>query len=167
MAAALALLAALAGAAAERRRNWFDDPFAQATHGLAACPVPEGPLTTEAEMRREAHHRAERGTTCWLAGRCPEPNAYARDAQVNAAAVQAIAAEPRLRASSVWVITQRRFVFLQGCVRDAAQRRAVVAAVRRLPGVDAVVDELMVGTSGRPPYRVAASASAAGGPGRN
>lgn len=139
------------------RRNWFDDPFAQATRGLAACPVPEGPLTTEAEMRREAHQRIERGTTCWLAGRCDEANAYARDAQINHAVVQALAADRRFRSSSLWVITQRRFVFLQGCVRDAAQKRALLDVARRVPEVDYVGDELMVGTARRPPYRAAAT----------
>ena len=31
---------------------------------VAACPVPRGPFTDEADMRRNAHARAERGTRC-------------------------------------------------------------------------------------------------------
>jgi hypothetical protein len=146
--------------AAEERRNWFGDPFAQATHGLAGCPVPEGPLLTEAEMRRQAHQRIERGTTCWLARKCDEPNAYAQDAQINMAVVQRLAADPRWRNTSLWVITQRRFVFLQGCVRSEAEKRTVIDAARRVPGVDYVGDELLVGTGGKPPYPAVGSSAA-------
>ena len=156
-AAVLFAAAPAAGAAAdaEERRNWFDDPFAQATHGLPGCPPPLGPLITEAQMRREAHGRIERGTSCWLAGRCAEPNAYARDHEINAEVARQLAAMPQLRDTQLWVITQRRFVFLQGCVRSRAQIEAAVTRVRALPGVDYVSDELMVGTRGRPPYETA------------
>jgi len=59
-----------------RLLNPFGDPFVQATSGRA-CPAPLGPAYSEAERRIEAHSRAERGTTCWLAGLCAEPNASA------------------------------------------------------------------------------------------
>jgi hypothetical protein len=147
-------------AMAEERRNWFDDPFTQATNGMPACPVPEGPLLTEAEMRREGHHRIERGTTCWLAKQCEQPNAYAHDARINAAVVQQLAGDDRWRNTSLWVITQRRFVFLQGCVRSAAQKKALIDAVRSFPDVEYVGDELLVGTRGKPPYRSAAAGDA-------
>lgn len=153
----VALLAALAcaPAAAQERRNWFGDPFAQATSGLPGCPVPEGPLTTEDEMRREGHARIERGTTCWLQKKCEEPNAYKRDPQINAAVVAAIAGDARFAGTSLWVTTQRKFVFLQGCVRTRAQIGQLVELVRRVPRVEYVGDELLVGTRGKPPYRVA------------
>jgi hypothetical protein len=154
-AAAIALMAA-AAAQEPTRRNWFDDPFDQATFGLPSCPQPTGPLLTEAEMRREAHQRIERGTTCWLAKQCAEPNAYAGDARINEAAVRALAAEPRLQATQLWVITQRRFVFVQGCVGSAQQRRVAVDTLKRLPDADYVSDEMMIGTGGKPPYAVAA-----------
>ncbi|HZW73973.1 MAG TPA: transporter, partial [Caldimonas sp.] len=32
----------------EPRTNVFNDPFVQATHAIAACPVAEGPLVTAA-----------------------------------------------------------------------------------------------------------------------
>ena len=35
---------------AEERANYFNDPFLQVTNGISACPVPEGPLLTKAEM---------------------------------------------------------------------------------------------------------------------
>jgi hypothetical protein len=145
-------------AAAQERRNWFNDPFAQATRGFAQCPVPEGPLLTQDEMRREAHQRAERGTRCWMEKKCDAPNAYAHDAEINAAVVAALAAEPRWRKTSVWVTTQRMFVTLQGCVRNTAQREALMRRVRAVPRVEYVVDELLIGkpaAHARAPYRVA------------
>ena len=64
---------------APERRNWFDTPFGQAVDGLPDCPRPEGPLITESEMRSLAHARIERGTSCWLAKKCEDSNAYRRD----------------------------------------------------------------------------------------
>jgi hypothetical protein len=151
----VAILTATASAQAPERRNWFNDPFEQATHGLAACPVPEGPLQTEAEQRRDAHYRIERGTTCWLANKCEEPNAYRHDHEINAAAVAALRAEPRLRNTSLWTITQRKFVLVQGCVQNPAQVRLLVDTVKAVARVEHVVDELLVGRRGKPPYAVA------------
>jgi BON domain len=155
----LLLMLATSPAMGEERRNWFNDPFAQATRGLAACPVPEGPLLTEDEMRRQSHQRVERGTSCWLAKKCDEPNAYGDDARLNATVVAALSSDRRLQDTSLWVITQRRFVLVQGCIQNAAQKQVVVDAVRRLPGVEHVVDELLIGTRGGPPYRVSAATS--------
>lgn len=146
------LLAVSAAAPAQERRNWFNDPFERATAGLPGCPVPQGPLLTEAEQKREAHYRIERGTTCWLAKKCDEPNAYKRDPEINAAAAAAIRADPTLRDTSVWVITQRKFVFVQGCVRARAQIKRIAAAVRADPRVEYVGDEVLIGTRGKPPY---------------
>lgn len=153
IAVALALLGACA--AAPERRNWFDDPFEPATRGQPDCPVPEGPRYTEAEMRAQAHYRAERGTSCWLAGTCPDSNAYRRDPETNARVVAAMRADARFAATSVWVTTQRRFVYLQGCLRDPAQRDALTALTRAQAGVELVIDELMIGTQGPAPYAVA------------
>jgi len=146
------LLAALAPATAQERRNWFDDPFAQATRGLPGCPLPLGPLLTTHEMRTQAHQRAERGTRCWQEGRCASPNAYADDAAINTAAVRALRAAPQFAGTQLWLTTQRRFVFVQGCVRDRAQIARVIALLRSVPQVEYVGDELMVGTNGKPPY---------------
>ncbi|HEU0202940.1 MAG TPA: BON domain-containing protein [Burkholderiaceae bacterium] len=157
----LALLVATAPAYTadpEERRNWFNDPFAAATSGFAGCPVPEGPLLSRDEMRREGHARVERGTTCWLAKQCDAPNAYRDDPAINAAVVEAITKDSRLRSASIWVTTQRRFVTLQGCVRDAAQRDALIRRVQAVPRVQYVIDELWVGSvraKARPPYRAA------------
>jgi osmotically-inducible protein OsmY len=76
------------------------------------------------------------------------------DHEINAAAVAALRAEPRLRNTSLWTITQRKFVFVQGCVRDGSQRRLIVDTVKKVARVEYVVDELLVGTRGKPPYAV-------------
>jgi hypothetical protein len=157
----LAILFLAAGLHAEERRNWFNDPFEPATQGLPGCPPPLGPLLTAAEMRAQAHPRAERGTRCWQEGRCATPNAYADDPALNAAAARALRDVPALASTQLWVTTQRRFVFLQGCVREPGQRLRAQAALRALPGVDYVGDEIMIGTRGTPPYPVAAAATAA------
>lgn len=108
-------LPGLAQLAAEKK-NWFDDPFFQVSAGLPDCPVPMGPLLTVEEQRREAHWRAERGTSCWLAGQCRDANAYRYDKDLVAPVAAALKGVPGIEAGSVWVVIQRRWVFLQGCV---------------------------------------------------
>jgi hypothetical protein len=154
---ALILVSVAVDAPAQERRNWFNDPFEQATRGLPGCPVPEGPLMTQAEQQREAHYRIERGTTCWLAKKCDEPNAYRSDPEINAAAAAALRARGELRDTSLWVFTQRRFVYVQGCVRDASQVKRAVDSIRSDPRVDHVIDSLRVGAHGAPPYPSAAA----------
>ncbi|HEX7384545.1 MAG TPA: BON domain-containing protein [Burkholderiaceae bacterium] len=153
---ALLLTAALAAPAlAQERRNWFDDPFLQVTSGLADCPVPLGPLMTAEEMRREQHDRTQRGTSCWLDGRCRLPNAYLYDKEIAPRVKQAVDADGRFGATtSVWIVAQRRQVFLQGCVQRREQADALAAVVRRIDDVEGVVDETMVGTQGTAPYRL-------------
>src|SRR5205823_6534703 len=79
-----AMSAALIGgpALAEKRANYFNDPFLRVTEGIADCPVPEGPMITQAEMRIQAHVRIERGTRCFLSGRCRLPNSYLYDKEI-------------------------------------------------------------------------------------
>jgi hypothetical protein len=125
------------------RMNPFNDPFVQATSGAPACPVPRGPAYTEAEFRVEAHSRAERGTTCWLSGQCSEPNAYLYDARVAQGVVDALRADPQLAAtSSIWIIAQRRFVYLQGCVASAAEAARAEAIAAGVRDVDRVIPTL-------------------------
>jgi len=143
-----------AASAEEERRNWFDDPFAQATHGLSGCPVPDGPLMSEAEMRTESHARAERGTRCWLEKKCDSPSAYKYDKPINENATTRLSGDPRFKDSTVWVRTLRGFVFLQGCVRSEKQKQQIIGAVGALPRVERVLDEMQVGTKGKPPYHL-------------
>ncbi|MFO1340918.1 MAG: BON domain-containing protein [Burkholderiaceae bacterium] len=137
--------AAATDAADEPRRNVFDDPFVQLTHGLPACPVPPGPLLTEAEARAQAHGRAERGTSCFRAGRCRLPNSYLYDREIMPRVQKAVDADGRFeRTTSVWATGQRRWVWLQGCVGTAADGQALEALVRGLDDVEGVVNELVV-----------------------
>ena len=158
VAAGLVVLApTLARSDDARLLNPFGDPFVQATAGRA-CPAPLGPAYSEAERRIEAHSRAERGTTCWLAGLCAEPNAYRYDAANAAAAVGALRDDAALATSAIWVTAQRRFVYLEGCVGDAAQAARAEAIVKALPDVDRVIPAL-ARPDERTPYAVAAPAS--------
>ncbi|MEO8923813.1 MAG: BON domain-containing protein [Caldimonas sp.] len=130
--------------------NPFNDPFVQASSGRP-CPPPLGPAYTEAARRAESHSRIERGTSCWLAGKCTEPNAYRYDAANAKAAVAALQADPSLASSAIWVTAQRRFIYLEGCVGDAAQATEAEAVARALPEIDRVIPALAL-PGERTPY---------------
>ena len=153
---AAAALPALADDAPGERRNWFDDPFVQATAAMPACPAPDPPLLTQEQMRREAHYRAERGTSCYNAGRCRLPNAYLYDKEIAPRVVKAISVDGRFADTSVWIEGQRRWVWLKGCVARPEQKAALEQLVRAIDDVEAVIDQLQVGTAmSPPPYRIA------------
>jgi hypothetical protein len=158
-AATLALLAMSPLAAAQGDAllaNPFGDPFIAATRGMP-CAAPRGPAYTEAQRRQEAHSRIERGTSCWLAGDCSEPNAYRYDGRIAEAAMAALRAEPRLAGSTLWVTVQRRIVTLEGCARDAAQAAQAEATAAHVAEVQAVLP--FIATAGEAPrYPLAASA---------
>jgi len=133
---------------AEPLKNHYNDPFVQVTNGITACPQPRGPFMTVKEAQAEAHPRIERGTTCFMSGKCSEPNAYRYDARIAAAAQAAIATalkqNPSLAQSSVWLTVQRRFVFVHGCVArrgDMAKWERILKAVPEVEyvGVDLAV----------------------------
>ncbi|GAA0764318.1 hypothetical protein LRH25_10375 [Ideonella azotifigens] len=142
------------------RRNWFGDPFFPLVGTLTGCPAPLGPLLTEAERRVQAHHRAEKGTTCWLAGKCDTPSAYAHDDEIAAALEaawreQAPASVTR-RPASVWATVQARVVYFEGCAGDPAAAAELEAFARRLPQVLNAVAALRTDPRAKPPYRTAA-----------
>jgi BON domain len=149
-------LAAHSPALAQERRNYFHDPFTQVTSGLAGCPVPEEPLVTPDEMRADAHSRSERGTRCYMSGRCRLPNSYLYDKEIVPRVKQYILQDARFGDTSVWVLGQRRWVFLKGCVRNEAQSAQLEKLVREVDDVEAVVNELMVGVRAKPKYRTTA-----------
>ena len=154
---ACGLLGAWASAGAdEALRNWFNDPFFQVRGGIAECPVPLGPLTTESQMRAESHYRAERGTSCWLEKKCSKPNAYLYDAGIAAAVRERFAASTVLQDASLWITVQRRFVFVEGCVAAASLDGAVEALLRDLPDVERVLVNVTRDPRARPPYRTSA-----------
>jgi len=142
----LALGAALAWGAspAQERANFFNDPFEQASSGIPSCPVPLGPLITKQEMLAQTHGRAERGTSCYQSGRCRLPNAYLYDPDIIARSKKAILADGRYGDTSVWLLGQRRWVWLQGCVRSRSQAQALEQLIRSLDDVENVMNELTV-----------------------
>ena len=148
---------AQAASASAERRNWFDDPFIQATHALPGCPIPDPPLMTEAEMIHDSHWRAERGTSCYQSGRCRLPNAYLYDKEIAPRVVKAIAAAGTFENTSIWVEGQRRWVWLKGCVSTPEQAAELERMVRLIDDVEAVIPQLIVGTTmppGPPAYRL-------------
>src|SRR4051812_8552860 len=103
------LLAALPGAFAQpatELSNRFGDPFFRIASALPQCPRPLGPFITGQEQRVQSHHRAEKGTTCWLAGQCANPNAYAYDAGIAAALRSKFALHPAMKEASLWITVQ-------------------------------------------------------------
>jgi hypothetical protein len=152
---ALLAITCAAASASPEKKNWFDDPFFQVSSGARGCPVPEGPLYTAEQRRSQMHARLERGTSCWLEGRCKDSNAYRYDKAIAPQVQAALSAVPGVGRASVWAVVQRRWVYLQGCVPSRALARRLEQAARAVPDVELVVDDLMVGTRGKPPYSIA------------
>jgi hypothetical protein len=142
-------------AQADGRRNFFDDPFLQVTGALKACPVPAGPLFDDAEVKAEAHARAQRGVSCYMAGRCRLSNAYLYDREIVPRVAKAIHADGRFANTSIWAYGQRRWVWLQGCVNSAVEAAAVEQLIRNIDDVEAVINELSIGVEAKPHYEVA------------
>lgn len=121
------------------------DPFARATNGFSGCPQRTAPVMTPAQARAEAHVRAERGIRCAMDGSCESGGAYRRDPQINERVRDVLARERRFADTSLWVTTTRKWVFVSGCVRTAAQRRSLSAFIGKLPMVERVFDETQIG----------------------
>ena len=149
------LTATAANAAQTELKNWFNDPFFPVRQGIPHCPPPLGPLVSEAEMKKESHWRVERGTSCWLAGKCARPNAYYYDADIAKAIQARFSTDEAFNDSSLWITVQRRFVWVEGCVADRAEVPALEATLKALPDVEMVIVNVTRGTSEAPKYRVA------------
>lgn len=151
---ALLLLAAspLRAQGSVERRNWFNDPFFQISSAIADCPPPLGPFITEAERRVQSHHRAEKGTTCWLAGLCERPNFYLYDAGIAEALRAQLAAQARFEDTSLWITVQGRVVYIEGCVRNMKTEREIEAFVRGIPHVQQAIALVAVAGAERVPY---------------
>ena len=135
-------------------QNWFNDPFFRISAGVRDCPVPAGPFVSESDRRVQAHRRAEKGTTCWLAHECDRPNAYAYDQDIAAAFKAALRNDDRFAATSLWVTVQGRVVYIEGCVARAAQEAELEAFARSLPHVQQALAIVRSDASARPPYRL-------------
>jgi hypothetical protein len=157
-ATAMTLATPSLGEPTEPLKNHYNDPFVQVTNGLKNCPLPRGPFMTLAEARAVAHPRVERGTTCFRAGKCREPNSYRYDARIAQAAQRAVAAavlkSPSLSDSSVWITVQRRFIFVHGCVTRRAQISRWETLFRDVAEVEYVAADLAVMAAGKLPKRV-------------
>ena len=81
-------------------------------------------MLTQAEMRAEAHARAERGTRCFQDGRCRLPNAYLYDKEIIPRVKTAILADKTIDAGAIDVDTyqDRKLVVLRGSVPTEAQK---------------------------------------------
>ena len=158
MVPALALIAPLLRAAPpDSLQNWFDDPFFQITNAVADCPVPAGPFVDERDKRAQAHRRAEKGTTCWLAKECERPNAYAYDRDI-AAAIRGALHDGRLFPhSTLWVTVQGRVVYIEGCAADASTAADAESFARSVPHVQQAIAIVRTDPAARPPYRLRAA----------
>jgi hypothetical protein len=152
--ACIALGLAAAASMAQERRNAFDDPFLQVTSAMPACPVPRPPGFTEEEIRKEAHVRAQHGTSCYRVGRCRLPNSYLYDKEIIPRVAQYVRMDGRFDDTSVWVLGERRLVTLMGCVRTKEQAEQMEKTVLLVDDVMGVINYLQVGTQGKPKYEV-------------
>ena len=144
-----------AALSAQERRNAFDDPFLPVTSAIPDCPAPRPPGFTAEEVRKEAHVRAQHGTSCFRSGRCRLPNSYLYDKEIIPRVQQYLRMDGRFDDTSVWVLGERRIVTLMGCVKTREQGEQMEKAVLLVDDVMGVVNYLQVGTQGKPKYDTA------------
>ena len=153
----LALVALSAGCpaqAGEDLQNWFNDPFFQISAAIADCPVPAGPFTTESDRRVQAHRRAEKGTTCWLAKECDRPNAYGYDQDIAAAVQAAVRERNPFANTTLWVTVQGRVLYIEGCATEESVGAKVEAFAKALPNVQQAIAIIRTDPAARPPYKL-------------
>jgi hypothetical protein len=136
----------------EAEGNLFHEPFFQLSARLPGCKPPRGPWWTAAEAQADIHWRANSGVSCYLAGKCRLMNSYQYDAGIAERVKATFERDFRFEDSAVWAHVQRRFVTLMGCVKDASQKSALVAAMQGIDDVNQVIDQLSIGASDTPPY---------------
>lgn len=121
-------------------RNWFDDPYFQVRNAIPNCPQPRGPYTTEKEKKAEAHWRVERGTSCWLEGKCSRQNSYLYDKDIATAVKDAFERSSDYAHSSLWITVTRRFIIVQGCGPDS-ETSSLETFLAPTPDVERVIVE--------------------------
>ena len=155
VALAVCVLLALGDAAAEEPlQNWFNDPFFQISDAIRNCPVPAGPFTSAADRRAQSHRRAEKGTTCWLAGECDRPKAYLYDQDIAEALRSALRERHPFPNTTLWVTVQGRVVYVEGCVAGPSEVPRVESFIKSVPYVQQASVNLRTRVSARPPYRL-------------
>lgn len=138
--------------AGEDLQNWFDDPFFQISASVPDCPLPAGPFTAETDRRVQAHRRAEKGTTCWLARECDRPSAYAYDRDIASAFQAAMHDRDPFPNTTLWVTVQGRVLYIEGCVTHETTAAALETFARSLPHVQQAIAIIRTDVSSRPPY---------------
>lgn len=140
------LLAAPAAHAEDDLQNRGHDPFFQISSGIANCPEPAGPRISEAEWKRDSHHRIEHGNHCWVEGRCRLPNAFAYDDEIAETAKRrlqwmSIHVPGWREKTSLWVTIWQRWVLVQGCVAPGYAFEPFMTALRDVPDVERFINE--------------------------
>jgi len=135
-------------------QNWFNDPFFQISASIPDCPLPAGPFVNESDRRVQAHRRAEKGTTCWLAKECDRPNAYAYDREIASAFQAAVRERNPFPDTSLWVTVQGRVLYIEGCATHESVAADVEAFARSLPHVQQAIAIIRTDPSARPPYKL-------------
>ncbi|WP_118182781.1 hypothetical protein [Paraburkholderia phosphatilytica] len=140
------------------RANRGNDPFVRISQAVPNCPEPLGPMETDEEWLGESHYRIERGNSCWVEGRCRLANAYLYDREI-AESVQrrllTISNATHWRdKTSLWLMLQRRFIYVQGCVAKDFDTKQFIAELAKTADVDRVIDETTTDpAAARLPYR--------------
>ena len=153
----LVFIASHPALADDLRSNRGNDPFFQISNAIPECPTPLGPLETEQEWVNEAHYRIERGNSCWVEGRCRLSNAYRYDAEI-AEAVQRRLSTINMTThwreqSSIWLMLQRRFIYVQGCVSPDFDKSKFLSELAKTADVDKVIDNMTTDPGAKPlPY---------------
>ncbi len=149
-------------------QNRGHDPFFQISSAIPDCPEPAGPRVSEAEWRRESHHRIEHGNHCWVEGRCRLPNAFTYDEEIADSArrrLQWLSANmPAWRQSTLWVTVWQRWMLVQGCVAPGFAVGPFIDALREVPDVERVIDETTAHPERGVPYARYRSAAPAPAP---
>lgn len=140
--------------AADELRNRFNDPFVRLSAAVQECPEPLGPRITAAEQLKQSHHRAERGTSCWLQGQCERPNAFEYDSGIANRIEEAWSKHPEFQASSVWLTVQGRVVYFEGCATRPEMAAELEQFARSLPKVIQAIASIRTRPNTKSPYAV-------------
>ena len=159
--AACAVLAGSAWAEAPRA-NHGNDPFFQVSTAIADCPAPLGPMQTDEEWLADSHYRIERGNSCWWEGRCRLSNSYLYDKGIEEAVNRRLSNIERAthwrEHTTLWLMLQRRFIYVQGCVAPDFDKPAFLAELRKTADVERVIDDTTADpASDALPYRTLAA----------
>jgi len=131
--------------AEELRINRGHDPFFQISSAISECPAPLGPLETNQEWLDDSHYRIERGNSCWVEGRCRLSNAYLYDTEIAEAVQRRLTninyATHWREQTSLWLMLQRRFIYVQGCVAPGFDKATFLSELAKTADVDRVIDD--------------------------